>query len=203
MAWAWERGEKLLMLPDQHLGRNTAFRMGVPLDEMVVWDPDLPFGGVERDAPRPRAPDSVEGPLQRSHAVLGPPHRAVPPGESRRQGHRAPRVHVRRRPGGRRLRIDRAHHPHGEDQPRGIGLGRRDGDPSREPPRARGRAGAHGVARSTRWAACARRCSACRRTICSGCSTVSWTARSTTASSCPSRRRHGRASPCIECWKLT
>ena len=50
MAWAWERGEKLLMLPDQHLGRNTAFRMGVPLSEMVVWDPDLPFGGVERGA---------------------------------------------------------------------------------------------------------------------------------------------------------
>jgi quinolinate synthase len=50
MAWAWERGEKLLMLPDQHLGRNTAFRMGVPLDEMVVWDPDLPFGGLDRAA---------------------------------------------------------------------------------------------------------------------------------------------------------
>jgi quinolinate synthase len=38
------------MLPDQHLGRNTAFRMGVPLDEMVVWDPQLPFGGLDRDA---------------------------------------------------------------------------------------------------------------------------------------------------------
>ena len=50
MAWAWDRGEKLLMLPDQHLGRNTAYAMGVPLDEMVVWDPDLPFGGVDRDA---------------------------------------------------------------------------------------------------------------------------------------------------------
>jgi quinolinate synthase len=50
MTWAWERGEKLLMLPDQHLGRNTAFRMGVPLDQMVVWDPDLPFGGVDRAA---------------------------------------------------------------------------------------------------------------------------------------------------------
>ena len=34
------------MLPDQHLGRNTAFRMGVPLDQMVMWDPDLPFGGL-------------------------------------------------------------------------------------------------------------------------------------------------------------
>ena len=38
------------MLPDQHLGRNTAYKMGVPLDQMVLWDPDLPFGGV--DAPR-------------------------------------------------------------------------------------------------------------------------------------------------------
>jgi quinolinate synthase len=50
MTWAWERGEKLLMLPDQHLGRNTAFRMGVPLDDMVVWDPNAPFGAVDPDA---------------------------------------------------------------------------------------------------------------------------------------------------------
>ncbi|HSG01632.1 MAG TPA: quinolinate synthase NadA [Vicinamibacterales bacterium] len=48
MAWGWERGEKLLMLPDQHLGRNTAYRMGVPLDEIVVWDPELPDGGLDR-----------------------------------------------------------------------------------------------------------------------------------------------------------
>lgn len=50
MAWAWDRGEKLVMLPDQHLGRNTAFRMGVPLEEMVIWDPDRPYGGVDRAA---------------------------------------------------------------------------------------------------------------------------------------------------------
>src|SRR5579862_5355964 len=50
MKWGWERAPKLLMLPDQHLGRNTAFPMGVPLDEMVVWDPDLPFGGLDRAA---------------------------------------------------------------------------------------------------------------------------------------------------------
>ena len=50
MTWGWEQAEKLLMLPDQHLGRNTAFRLGVPLEEMVVWDPDLPFGGVDREA---------------------------------------------------------------------------------------------------------------------------------------------------------
>jgi quinolinate synthase len=42
--------EKILFLPDQHLGRNTAFfRMGVPLDQMVVWDPKLPFGGLTRE----------------------------------------------------------------------------------------------------------------------------------------------------------
>jgi quinolinate synthase len=50
MAWAWDGAEKVLMLPDQHLGRNTAYKMGVPLDEMVLWDPDVPFGGVDRDA---------------------------------------------------------------------------------------------------------------------------------------------------------
>jgi quinolinate synthase len=50
LAWGWQQREKILFLPDQHLGRNTAyFRMGVPLDQMVVWDPKLPFGGLTRD----------------------------------------------------------------------------------------------------------------------------------------------------------
>jgi quinolinate synthase len=52
MQWAWERGDQVMMLPDQHLGRNTAYRMGVPLDQMVVWDPDQPYGGVEPEALR-------------------------------------------------------------------------------------------------------------------------------------------------------
>ena len=47
MKWAWERGEKLVMLPDQHLGRNTAFKMGLPLDQMVVWDPNEMWGGLD------------------------------------------------------------------------------------------------------------------------------------------------------------
>src|SRR5262245_51808075 len=47
MKWAWERGDKLLMLPDQHLGRNTAFKMGVPLDQMSVWDPNEIWGGLD------------------------------------------------------------------------------------------------------------------------------------------------------------
>jgi quinolinate synthase len=50
LRWAWERGEKVLFLPDQHLGRNTAYKLGVPLEEMVVWDPDEIFGGLDPDA---------------------------------------------------------------------------------------------------------------------------------------------------------
>jgi quinolinate synthase len=45
LRWAWERGERILFLPDQHLGRNTAYKMGVPLDRMVVWDPNEIGGG--------------------------------------------------------------------------------------------------------------------------------------------------------------
>jgi quinolinate synthase len=44
--WAFSCGQKILFLPDQHLGRNTAFAMGVPLSEMVVWDPYQINGGV-------------------------------------------------------------------------------------------------------------------------------------------------------------
>jgi quinolinate synthase len=44
--WAFARAEKILFLPDQHLGRNTAFAMGIPLNEMVVWDPYMLNGGV-------------------------------------------------------------------------------------------------------------------------------------------------------------
>ena len=47
--WAFARAEKILFLPDQHLGRNTAFAMGIPLSEMVVWDPYQINGGVRPD----------------------------------------------------------------------------------------------------------------------------------------------------------
>ena len=47
--WAFQRAEKILFLPDQHLGRNTAFAMGIPLNEMVVWDPYQINGGVTPD----------------------------------------------------------------------------------------------------------------------------------------------------------
>jgi quinolinate synthase len=50
LRWAWARGERILFMPDQHLGRNTAYKMGVPLDRMVVWDPNEIWGGLDPDA---------------------------------------------------------------------------------------------------------------------------------------------------------
>jgi quinolinate synthase len=48
--WAFAQGEKVLFLPDQHLGRNTAVRaMGMSLDDCVVFDPNRPGGGVSAD----------------------------------------------------------------------------------------------------------------------------------------------------------
>lgn len=44
--WAFERNERILFLPDQHLGRNTAFALGIPLEQCVVWDPFLIQGGT-------------------------------------------------------------------------------------------------------------------------------------------------------------
>ncbi len=47
--WAFQRGQRVLFFPDQHLGRNTAKAMGIPLDRMPVWNPNLPLGGNTSD----------------------------------------------------------------------------------------------------------------------------------------------------------
>ncbi len=52
MNWAFETGEKVLFLPDEHLGRNTGYRMGIPLEQMIVWDPYQEFGGNSPEAIR-------------------------------------------------------------------------------------------------------------------------------------------------------
>ncbi|MFZ3576954.1 quinolinate synthase NadA [Virgibacillus sp. DJP39] len=41
LEWAFTQKERILFLPDQHLGRNTAYDLGIPLDQMAVWDPIL------------------------------------------------------------------------------------------------------------------------------------------------------------------
>jgi len=46
VSWALGRGEKLLFFPDQHLGRNTCFDLGIPLNKMVIYDPRQKDGGL-------------------------------------------------------------------------------------------------------------------------------------------------------------
>jgi quinolinate synthase len=45
LRWAFDRTSRVLFFPDQHLGRNTAKAMGIPLDEMIVWNPHEELGG--------------------------------------------------------------------------------------------------------------------------------------------------------------
>jgi quinolinate synthase len=47
--WALEKGEKLLFFPDQHLGRNTCFDLGIPLEDMVVYNPQHLNGGLTKE----------------------------------------------------------------------------------------------------------------------------------------------------------
>jgi len=49
LEWSFSQREKVLFFPDQHLGRNTAYKMGIGLDEMVVWDYDKPMGGLSEE----------------------------------------------------------------------------------------------------------------------------------------------------------
>ncbi|MBV2235965.1 MAG: quinolinate synthase NadA [Sterolibacterium sp.] len=44
--WAFAQRGKVLFFPDQHLGRWSGFKKGIPLDEMVIWNPDLEMGGL-------------------------------------------------------------------------------------------------------------------------------------------------------------
>jgi quinolinate synthase len=47
--WAFGEREQLFFFPDEHLGRNTGVKYGIPLDEMAVWDPRLELGGNTPD----------------------------------------------------------------------------------------------------------------------------------------------------------
>jgi quinolinate synthase len=48
--WAFGQREKMFFFPDEHLGRNTGVKFGIPLDQMVVWDPRLELGGNTPEA---------------------------------------------------------------------------------------------------------------------------------------------------------
>jgi quinolinate synthase len=68
LEWAFTRGKRVFFFPDQHLGRNTAVKMGIPEDEMVLWDYDWPFDGL--------GGNRVEQ-LQRSRVILWQGHCSV------------------------------------------------------------------------------------------------------------------------------
>ena len=46
LEWAFAQREKVFFFPDQHLGRNTGKAMGIPLEQMMLWNPYKPFGGL-------------------------------------------------------------------------------------------------------------------------------------------------------------
>jgi quinolinate synthase len=52
LEWAFARGQRVLFFPDQHLGRNTAKAMGIPLEQMPVWTPEQELGGNTEEAMR-------------------------------------------------------------------------------------------------------------------------------------------------------
>jgi len=52
LKWAFERGQRVLFFPDQHLGRNTAKAMGIPLENMPMWQGRKPLGGNDEQALR-------------------------------------------------------------------------------------------------------------------------------------------------------
>ena len=65
LRWAFERSKRVLFFPDQHLGRNTARAMGIPVEEMPVWDPYQELG------------DNSEEALDRSRVILWKGHCSV------------------------------------------------------------------------------------------------------------------------------
>ena len=164
--------------------------MGVPLDEMVVWDPNEIWGGLdaragqEREAAfcgRATAPSTRASPSQQIDSV--------PEAVSRRPGHRRTRSarSTSSRPPTTAAR-PKTSSSTVKESPAGSVWAVAHRDPSRQPSRATKSRRTAPSSRSIRSAACARRCSASRRTTCSGFSKGWSKARSTTRSSSPTSR---------------
>ena len=52
VSWAYEQAPRVLFLPDEHLGRNTAAKLGIPLEQIVLWNPFKPLGGLRPEQVR-------------------------------------------------------------------------------------------------------------------------------------------------------
>ncbi len=68
LEWAFERGQRVFFFPDQHLGRNTGHAMGIPLEEMVLWNWRTPSGNLG---------DATPEALERSRIILWQGHCSV------------------------------------------------------------------------------------------------------------------------------
>ena len=149
LEWAWERKPRVFFFPDQHLGRNTAFAMGVPLEHMAEWDwraEDLDRG--ERALLRRRTPPRSCG------AASAPCTRSSRSRRWTRRARRTRRVKVlvhpecpfdvvrERGPG----RLDRVHHRAGAAGAARHALGHRHRDQPGAPARARAPGAADPVA---------------------------------------------------------
>ena len=141
LQWAWERGERILFLPDQHLGRNTAYKMGVALDKMVVWDPHEMYGGQTDEQLLDARMILWKGHCSVHERFTVAQIARIRAAASRRTRHRASGGAVGCRAGRRRQRFDRIHHPPGHRGRTGIDLGRRHRDSSGQPACAERRAG--------------------------------------------------------------
>ena len=86
LEWSFARREKVLFFPDQHLGRWSGYMMDIPLDEMVVWDPDEPLGGLSAGADPQSQDPAVEGALLSAPDVPGPARPALAATASGRDG---------------------------------------------------------------------------------------------------------------------
>ena len=158
LEWALARGEKVMFLPDQHLGQNTAVQMGYDPAAMRIWNPHQDLGGLDERGVKEatfllwRGWCSVHQRFRPEH-VAGLPCRA-----SRRPGDRSPRVRARR--GGARgsRRLHGAHPGVGRGRRAGGRHRRRDRDPHGPAAGARASRAARSSP-STRWCARVRRCS--------------------------------------------
>ena len=184
LEWGFARGKRILFLPDQHLGRNTGHAMGIPLEEMAVWDP----WAVQIRAGRSRAGKRKSG-SPRAAFCCG---RATAPcisASCRRHVDQVrakyPGIQVIVHPECRYEVCQKADALGSTEQliaMRGAGAGgidvcHRDGDSSGEPAGAGAlRPKAKRSSRSTTPAACAPRCTASARSTWRGCSRILWKA---------------------------
>ena len=136
--WALASRRRALFFPDQHLGRNTARTMGIPLEQMVdLGSPSEPWAAI------PRRPSTGRGSC--SGRATARSTRCSNPGTSTQFRHQFPGIQILVHPecmmevvdAGRPRRLDRVHHPDHRTGPRRLELGHRDRAPPGQPARSR------------------------------------------------------------------